>query len=128
MVLPDAGRIDPAERARLDAWMEEGGVLLRFAGPLRAGDRMLGGALSWQEPLRLAPFDPDGPFAGLLPPEEVRVSRQVLAEPSPALSAATLATLEDGTPLITMAQRGKGRLILVHTSANTSWSSLPLSG
>ena len=141
MVLPDAGRIDPAERARLDAWMEEGGVLLRFAGPrlaasgddlvpvpLRAGDRMLGGALSWQEPLRLAPFDPDGPFAGLLPPEEVRVSRQVLAEPSPALSAATLATLEDGTPLITMAQRGKGRLILVHTSANTSWSTLPLSG
>ena len=31
---------------------------------LRAGDRILGGALSWSEPLTLAPFPPDSPFAG----------------------------------------------------------------
>ena len=66
--------------------------------PLRQGDRMLGGALTWQQPLKLAPFDPDGPFAGLPTPEDARVSRQALAEPTPNLSAATLATLEDGTP------------------------------
>jgi hypothetical protein len=77
--------------------MEAGGVVLRFAGPrlaasgddfvpvpLRAGDRMLGGALSWQEPLRLAPFDAAGPFAGLTVPDEARVSRRCLAEPGPA--------------------------------------------
>ena len=131
----------PRSAARLDAWIEAGGVLLRFAGPqarrqrrrpgpgpLRAGDRMLGGALSWSEPLPLAPFPPDSPFAGLPVTEEVRVSRQVLAEPGPDLAGATLASLADGTPLVTGARRGKGWLILVHTTANTAWTTLPLSG
>ena len=74
LVMPDTGRIDPGQRAKLEAWMDKGGVLVRFAGPrlaasgdelvpvpLRQGDRMLGGALTWQQPLKLAPFDPDGP-------------------------------------------------------------------
>ena len=78
LVLADAGRVEPEERARIEAWLEEGGVLLRFAGPklaasgddfvpvpLRAGDRALGGALSWSEPLALAPFPPESPFVGL---------------------------------------------------------------
>ena len=95
---------------------------------LRAGDRMLGGALSWSEPLPLAPFPPDSPFAGLPVTEEVRVSRQVLAEPGPDLAGATMASLSDGTPLVTGARRGKGWLILVHTTANTAWTTLPLSG
>ena len=115
--------------------------MLRFAGPklasssddlvparLRAGDRILGGALSWSEPLALAPFPPDSPFAGLPVTDEVRVSRQVLAEPGPDLAAATMASLSDGTPLVTGARRGKGWLILVHTTANTAWTYLPLSG
>ena len=60
--------------------------------------------------------------------DEVRVSRQVLAEPGPDLAAATMASLSDGTPLVTGARRGKGWLILVHTTANTAWTNLPLSG
>uniref|UniRef100_UPI00248EE180 hypothetical protein n=1 Tax=Dermacoccus nishinomiyaensis TaxID=1274 RepID=UPI00248EE180 len=32
------------------------------------------------------------------------------------------------TPLVTGARRGKGWLILVHTTANTAWTTLPLSG
>ena len=141
LVMADASGLDPEERGKLDAWIEEGGVLLRFAGPklaasnddlvparLRAGDRMLGGALSWSEPLPLAPFPTDSPFAGLPVNEEVRVSRQVLAEPGPDLEAATMAALSDGTPLVTGARRGKGWLILVHTTANTAWTTLPLSG
>jgi hypothetical protein len=95
---------------------------------LRAGDRALGGALSWSEPLALAPFPPGSPFAGLPVTGEVRVNRQVLAEPGPDLARATLASLADGTPLVTGARRGKGWLVLVHTTANTSWTSLPLSG
>lgn len=141
MVMADVGRVDGDERAALERWIEAGGVLLRFAGPrlagsgdelvpvrLRAGDRMLGGALSWSEPLGLAPFPAESPFAGLQPSEDVRVSRQVLAEPGPELSRATLASLSDGTPLVTGSKRGKGWLILIHTTANTSWTSLPLSG
>lgn len=141
LVLADTGRVEPEERAALDAWIEEGGVVLRFAGPklassedgfvpvpLRAGDRMLGGALSWSEPLALAPFPNDSPFAGLPINEEAKVSRQVLAQPGPDLQRATLASLSDGTPIVTGERRGKGWLILVHTTANTAWGSLPLSG
>ncbi len=141
LVMADTGHIEPEQRAKLDAWLEAGGVLLRFAGPrlaagaddlvparLRAGDRILGGALSWSEPLTLAPFPPDSPFAGLAVSDDVKVSRQVLAEPGPDLAAATMASLADGTPLVTGARRGKGWLILVHTTANTAWTSLPLSG
>ncbi|MFO1069389.1 MAG: DUF4159 domain-containing protein [Geminicoccaceae bacterium] len=141
VVMADVGRVSDAERGALEAWMADGGVVLRFAGPrlaagdddfvpvrLRQGDRQLGGAMSWSEPLALAPFDPNGPFAGLAPGNEARVSRQVLAEPGPDLSRSVLASLSDGTPLITGKQVGKGWLILVHTTANTAWSSLPLSG
>ncbi len=141
LVMADASGLDAEERGKLDAWLEAGGVLLRFAGPklaastddlvparLRAGDRILGGALSWSEPLPLAPFPPESPFAGLPVTEEVRVSRQVLAEPGPDLAGATMASLSDGTPIVTGARRGKGWLILVHTTANTAWTTLPLSG
>ena len=141
LVMADTGHIEPAERAALEAWIESGGVLLRFAGPklaaagdtlvptrLRAGDRMLGGALSWSEPLALAPFPASSPFAGLPVSTEALVSRQVLAEPGPDLGAATMASLTDGTPLVTGVRQGKGWLILVHTTANTAWTTLPLSG
>ncbi len=156
LVVTDRGQLDAAEATALGAWVERGGVLLRFAGPklagvdadgpaaeagigavdgdpllpvpLRSGDRQLGGALSWSEPLPLAPFPPDGPFAGLEVGEEAIVYRQVLAEPSPELAEATLASLVDGTPLVTSRQVGEGRIILFHTTANTSWTSLPLSG
>lgn len=142
LVLPDIGRVGEAERAQLEQWIGKGGVLLRFAGPrlaaatddpllpvpLRAGDRQLGGVLSWSEPSPIGRFNPQGPFAGLVPNDEARVSRQVLAEPGPGLAQAAFATLADGTPLVTGRRIGEGWLVLVHTTANTSWSSLPLSG
>ena len=49
---------------------------------LRRGGRVLGGALSWEKPAHLAPFDAESPFAGLAIPDDVTVTRQVLAEPS----------------------------------------------
>ena len=44
------------------------------------------------------------------------------------LSAKTWASLADGTPLITSAKQGNGRIILVHVTANADWSNLPLTG
>jgi hypothetical protein len=152
LVITDRGHLDPAEAAALEAWVETGGVVLRFAGPrlagldeasqpvgevehdpllpvrLRSGDRQLGGALSWSEPLPLAPFPADSLFAGLDVSEEALVYRQVLAEPGPDLAEATLASLADGTPIVTGRKAGDGYILLVHTTANTSWTSLPLSG
>ena len=122
-------------------WVEAGGVLLRFAGPhlaeqddhllpvrLRRGGRTIGGALSWEQPAKLAPFAPESPFAGLAIPADVTVSRQVLAEPDIDLSGKTWAALADGTPLVTAEKQGKGWIVLVHTTANAEWSNLALSG
>ena len=149
LVLPDIGILPEAERVQLRDWAERGGLLLRFAGPrlaegsgttllqgadplmpvrLRGGNRSLSGALTWDEPARLAPFDKAGPFAGIEIPGDVLIQRQVLAEPSLDLGDRTWARLADGTPLVTAARRGKGRVVLVHTTANNDWSNLPLSG
>jgi len=140
LVLPDRGAILPEEIRRLEDFLEKGGLVLRFAGPrlagspdslspvrLRGGDRRLGGVMSWEDPMAIAPFT-EGPFAGLSVPGEVTVDRQVLAEPSPDLAERTWARLADGTPLVTAAQRGEGTLVLVHTTASPSWSNLALSG
>ncbi|HWK47523.1 MAG TPA: DUF4159 domain-containing protein [Stellaceae bacterium] len=141
LVLTDGDPGPAADHAAIVSWLESGGVVLRFAGPrlaaasddlmpvtLRRGDRTIGGALSWEQPARLAPFAQDSPFAGLAIPSDVTVDRQVLAEPSIDLAGKTWARLTDGTPLVTAEHRGKGWLILIHTTANTAWTNLPLSG
>ena len=126
---------------RLARWIEDGGVLVRFAGPrlaasdddlvpvrLRRGGRILGGSLSWDKPQPLAAFPRESPFSGMAVPNDVTVSRQVLAEPDAALTENTWATLADGTPLVTAARRGKGLIVLFHVTGDTRWSDLPLSG
>ncbi|MEE2722052.1 MAG: DUF4159 domain-containing protein [Pseudomonadota bacterium] len=141
VVLADIGRLLDSDKATLDAWTKKGGVTLRFAGPrlaaseddlvpvpLRGGGRAIGGAMSWASPAKLLPFEETTPFSGLNTPPDVRVRRQVLAEPALDLNQKTWARLSDGTPLITAEQRGRGWLVLVHTTANTDWSNLPLSG
>jgi hypothetical protein len=141
MVLADVGTLSPEIRERISAWIEQGGVLVRFAGPrlaqadddlvpvkLREGGRTLGGSLTWEKPQHLAAFAADGPFAGLAVPKDVTVNRQVLAEPDAALATKSWASLEDGTPLVTGERRGKGVVSLFHVSADMRWSDLPMSG
>lgn len=141
LILADVGTLSPELHARLDDWIAQGGVLVRFAGPrlaagdddlvpvkLRRGNRSLGGTLTWEKPQHLAAFATDGPFAGLPVPDDVTVTRQVLADPDPALASKTWASLADGTPLVTGERRGKGVLALFHISGDTRWSDLPLSG
>jgi hypothetical protein len=141
LVYSDSGPNSPAEEAMIRDWIDKGGVLLRFAGPhlaehadkllpvrLRRGGRTMGGALSWDQPARLAPFAPESPFAGLAIPNDVTVARQVLAEPDLELANKSWARLVDGTPLVTAAKIGKGWTVLVHTTANTEWSNLAISG
>jgi Domain of unknown function (DUF4159)/Aerotolerance regulator N-terminal len=141
MVLADVGTLSPEIRERLNAWIEQGGVLVRFAGPrlaqadddlvpvkLRRGGRTLGGSLTWEKPQHLASFTAEGPFAGLPVPKDITVSRQVLAEPDAVLATKSWASLEDGTPLVTGERRGKGMVSLFHVSADMRWSDLPMSG
>lgn len=137
------GRLTPDDQqaAALDSWLEQGGVLVRFAGPelaakpddwlpvrLRPASRVMGGALSWEKPQMLAPFPETSPFAGLAVPDDVTVRSQVLAVPAPDLREKTWASLADGTPLVTAEARGDGWIVLIHVTANADWSNLPLSG
>lgn len=141
LVLADLGTLPAADYQRVRQWVEAGGMLIRFAGPrlaeqsddlvpvpLRSGGRALGGALSWSEPQRLAPFEPGSPFHGIDMPDDVTVMRQVLAEPTPDLDSRTWARLQDGTPLVTASKRGNGTIVLFHVTANSDWSNLALSG
>jgi Domain of unknown function (DUF4159)/Aerotolerance regulator N-terminal len=140
IILADVGNVSEA-REQLTKWIDDGGVLVRFAGPrlaaadddlvpvkLRRGGRVLGGALSWDQPQKLAAFARESPFFGMTVPDDVTVSRQVLAEPDSTLNDRTWATLADGTPLVTAQRRGKGQVVLFHITADTRWSDLPLSG
>src|SRR5690606_34807549 len=95
---------------------------------LRTGERSLGGALSWSEPQPVTEFPPNGPFSDLTPPREVTVTRQVLAEPSVDIADRTWASLADGTPLVTGAELGEGRVVLFHVTPEATWSNLPISG
>ena len=141
LILADVGNVTGDAHDRLARWIEDGGVLVRFAGPrlaasdddlvpvkLRRGGRILGGSLSWDKPQPLAAFSRDSPFNGMTVPGDVTVTRQVLAEPDATLSDNTWATLADGTPLVTAAHRGKGLIVLFHVTGDTRWSDLPLSG
>lgn len=147
IVLADVARLTNEESNTLLKWVGEGGLLLRFAGPklaasdiartaddpllpvrLREGGRSLGGAMSWGDPRALAPFAEGSPFHGLPVPAEVTVKAQVLAQPGPDLAGRSIATLADGTPLVTRKAVGQGQVVLFHVTANADWSSLPLSG
>ncbi|AYG66875.1 MULTISPECIES: DUF4159 domain-containing protein [unclassified Rhizobium] len=143
IIMADVGRLPQETYAPLQKWIQNGGTLVRFAGPrlaaapaddplvpvtLRQGERTFGGALSWAEPQPLADFPSFGPFAGMPKPKDVLIKRQVLAEPTPDLAERTWASLADGTPLVTEKQMQAGRIVLFHVSAEPQWSDLPISG
>ena len=147
IILADVANLTELETDAMLDWVENGGMLLRFAGPrlaasdqgrmeedpllpvrLRSGGRSVGGAMSWGEPKTLAPFAEDSPFFGLDVPEDVTVTSQVMAQPDPTLADRVIAQLTDGTPLVTRKLAGEGQVVLVHVTANAEWSSLPLSG
>ncbi len=141
LVLADVGGLDADTLAKTAAFVEQGGLLLRFAGSrlaagndelvpvrLRRGGRSLGGSLSWDTPKTFAPFTRESPFFGLAVPEEIGIRRQILAEPDGDLASRTWASLVDGTPIVTADKRGDGLVVLYHVTADTTWSNLPLSG
>jgi len=140
IILTDVGQILPEDAERLANWIEDGGALIRFAGPrlaaqgddllpvpLRRSSRALGGALAWDEPQALAAFSESSPFDGLAVPPDVRVTQQVLARPGPELSSRTWARLADGSPLVTADTRGAGTIILFHITAGPDWANLAYS-
>lgn len=139
--MADYGGLTPGQEAALLDWARRGGVLVSFANSqpgephpellpvrIRSGDRATGGALTWDQPKRILPFPVESPFFGIAIPDDVTISRQLLAVPEPDLARKTWARLEDGTPIVTADNRGEGWLVLFHTTANAGWSNLAHSG
>ncbi|MDE1152330.1 MAG: DUF4159 domain-containing protein [Micavibrio sp.] len=142
LIWPDSAALTAVERVDLYNWVNEGGFLIRFAGPnlaatpedpllpvpLRFGQRALEGAMTWEKPLKLGAIGENSPLNGLDVPADVIVNRQVLADPTPQTFEKTWLQLEDGTPLITGGAIGKGEVVLVHTTAGPDWSNFSYSG
>jgi hypothetical protein len=147
LIMADVAGLSRAESDAVEAWVANGGLLVRFAGPrlaasdlsrgfedplmpvrLRDGGRTVGGALSWGAPKTLRAFEDGSPFFGLKIPADVTISSQVMAQPDPDLAGRAIAALTDGTPLVTRKVLGEGQVVLFHVTANAEWSTLPLSG
>lgn len=147
IILPDISTMPQDALNKLNTWVNEGGLLLRFVGPnmtqnnrqnaltplpLRAEARNVEGSLSWDKPLKLSPLTPDSPLYGIAYDEEIEVSGQILpsisASGTDENAAQNWMTLEDGTPIITAKQQEQGLLVMVHTTASPLWSNLALSG
>ncbi|WP_336294229.1 DUF4159 domain-containing protein [Bartonella sp. CB169] len=142
-IMGDIVNMPEEAEKKLSNFVNKGGTLIRFAGenlstaehydsllpvPLRPGKRLLGSIMSWTKPQKLAPFTKNSFFFDLPFPEDITVSRQILAEPIPNLFEKTWLSLSDGTPLITATNRGKGTLIFIHIAPDPTWSNFPLSG
>ena len=141
LILSDVIISNEEDKKNIETFVENGGVLVRFAGPLTAKNiddlvpvrlrhsgRVLGGALSWQTPKAIKDFDRSSPFFQLSIPQDVTINKQILAEPDVGLNFKTWASLDDGTPLITANKFGRGMIILFHITADNGWSNLPMSG
>lgn len=146
VVWTDEASLPESERIALKEWVTNGGTLIRFAGAylaaqpeddlvpvtLRAGIRaaspIFGSGMGEHSAKGLAPFPVESPLNGLPNPGGLEVRHIVLAEPDAELSKHTWASLPDGTPFITARPEGEGQIILIHTTANTEWSNLPLMG
>jgi hypothetical protein len=138
IIMPDSAREDSQE---IIDYVETGGLLIRFAGPklaarpdkllpvdIRSGGRELGGALAWEDPQQLSPFPAQSPFFGLKIPEDITVSRQIMAQPGAQTDARTWARLDDGSPIVTSSARGLGRVVFFHVTAGPEWSNLAVGG
>lgn len=141
IVLAEGGNLTVEQLNTLTKWIEAGGILLRFADaalvsnpdpltpvPLRQGERSLEGDMTWDKPQTVKSINPNSPFANLALPTDISIRRQLLAEPVSDLADKSWVTLSDDTPLITASYKGRGLMVLVHTTASPDWSDLPLSG
>lgn len=142
LVLSDSTDINEEDLSDIYKWIENGGIFIRFADEnlasglhsdlspvtLRITGREFDTAFSWQDPQKIKLYKENSPFAPYNIPSDILVNKQILAEPALDLNQRTLASLEDGTPIITAEQRGLGWLVLFHVDATPKWSTLPLSG
>ncbi len=146
LVMADSATVTQAQRAQIDKWVqEEGGTLIRFAGPRLAQEisdgapdnllpqtlsqtRQLGNQTTGAAPGKLKPFAGQSPFKDIASADDVQVTQQILPRAGHSSDVQVWAQLQDNTPLVSARASGKGQIILVHTTADPRWSNLAHSG
>jgi hypothetical protein len=147
ILLPDAAELPAREVSALTAFVEKGGILVRFAGPkiivsaqsqlvpatLSDTPRSLRGALAWDSASGIGSFDRAGPFAGLTIPPDAKISQVATFAPRRQPEAGgpapqIWARLSDGAPLVSALPLGRGWTVLFHTTAGPAWSDVAFSG
>lgn len=142
IIMTDTDLLTDTNRTLIDDFMNEGGIIIRFADddlangkfkdlsptPLRTTNRQLGSSFSWEIPQKISHYNEDTIFNNLPLSDDIKITRQLLAEPSLALQDKSWAFLEDGTPMITATTKGNGWLFLYHSNLDPAWSNLALSG
>ena len=83
----------------------------------RRGDGLMFGGVSGEHPI----FEPFRQ-AGRLPTARVRAYRQI----EPAVGATVLARYDDGAPALIESTLGRGRVLILTTTLDLTWSDLPL--
>lgn len=150
LITPDTVFTDHNTITSLQKWLKQGGILIRFSGPVLAnyltnqsqsitkdpflplplsGDiRVSEGEMTWEKPQNIQEFSNHSPFFGLTIAKNITVNKQILPQSQNKLHDYSWAQLQDGTPLVTHRAVGKGQIIFFHIDSTTTWSNLPLSG
>ena len=144
----------PSAPEKLEKWVQEGGVLVTFAGDwlaqnknmddllpvqLRDYPREVAGTLSWTGALKVQSVNSESPLAPMaeflnqqdesaLNPDDTYVTKQLLPRAAANSADLTWLRLSDNTPLVSGKKVGNGWQVLVHVPADASWSTVPLSG
>ncbi len=144
----------PSTPEDIESWVQNGGVLVTFAGEwlaqnknmnpllpveLRDYPREVAGTLSWTGALKVKSANNDGPLAPMndflkaedtnnLNPDDTYVTKQLLPRAAANSADLTWLSLSDNTPLVSGKKVGNGWQVLVHVPADASWSTVPLSG
>jgi hypothetical protein len=144
IILPDSVGITDTAHKELERWVQEdGGTLLRFAGPNLAEQKNVRDTLLPVElnglrdplspggkgkPAQIIPFGAKSHFSGIKIPEGITVTHEVAAMSRPDLDEHVWASLDDGSAFVTGKQMGKGQVILIHTSTDPEWSNFAIKG
>ena len=138
--LPSYNTISESEMLKLKDWVNKGGILIRFSDKsmIESRDifldgnksfiyiRNMGKDLSIQNKISIQNFDKNSLFSSLTIPKDLEFTKQLILDNLNS-EIKILASLQDQSPLISMKNVGKGKVILFHVTSNNEWSNLPLS-
>ncbi len=140
LIFPDKGEINTKLSKNLEKWLSSGGLLIRFSGPKLAKKsskflttdnknikiRFMGGTLSQKNTIGIEDFPNNSIFRDLIIPKDIIIKKQLLLDFKNETSSNILASLKDGTPLVSSKDYGKGKILLFHFTANNDWSNIPM--